>query len=161
MHSSKLAAFKIDRRSIAAVLLADTRIDYLQVRTLLADERKGRSSALGFVRWFARSFDVQAAALEKLPAASTIRRATLTDAITETLRSTGVSVALVEKAELLAAFGHPPLTTRKALREVLLGIWPGVEAERNEHVIDAAALGLYVQVERQLQLTQPNLCEDR
>ena len=158
MSNHKLAAFKIERRSIAAVLFIETRIDYVQVRTLLADEHRSLASALGFVRWFVETLEVQSAAVERLSSHNRIRRATLTGAVIETLRSAGVSVTEVEKSDLMAAFGLPALKTRKAVREVVTDLWPAFEAERsNEGVRDAAALALYVQVERLLQLTKTSI----
>jgi hypothetical protein len=152
MANHKLLALKINRRSISAVVFADTHIDYTQVRTLVADEARSLSSALGFVRWIARAFAVSGAALEHLPAESRIRRAVLSRVIAETLRSAAVPVWEVEKRDLLAAFASPPLRTRKELGEVVKTLWPMLASDPNESgMLDAAAAGLYLQIERLLE----------
>ena len=55
----------------------------------------------------------------------------------------------VEKPELLRAFGSPPLKTRKELREIVRNIWSVLPAQQeNGSTSDAAALGLYEQIQR-------------
>ena len=50
-------------------------------------------------------------------------------------------------ADMLAAFGHPPLRFRNQVREIISAMWPEVNGGFGSPLIkDALALGLYCQV---------------
>ena len=149
MNHSRLASFKIERRSLAAAVFAGEQIDYTQVRQLSSDHAKAESSAVGFEQWIVETFETQSATVERSSPDSQARRTVLTAAIIRSLRKEGISVWEVHKSELLRAFGAPPLKTRKELREIVRTIWPVLPAQKgNGSTSDAAALGLYVQIQR-------------
>ena len=154
MSDSKLAAFKIERRSIGAALFVNSKIDHTEIRHLTSNESQSIRAATGFVQWFVHAFGASSAAMETVSEASPIRRAVLSKAIIDTLRSTPVSVREVSKRDLLAAFGLPSPKTRREVREVGVTLWPILETGRAQPaVLDAAALGLLTQVERLFQST--------
>ena len=149
MNHSRLAAFKVERRWLAAAVFLGEKLDYTQVRQLSSDAARAESSAVGFVQWVVTTFETESVALEQLPSGSLARRSTLTAAIIRSLRSDGISIREVSKADLLQAFGIPPLKTRKELRGIIYTFWPVLPAQRgNGSTQDAAALGLYVQIDR-------------
>ncbi len=149
MNHSRLAAFKVERRSLAAAVFLGEQLDYTQVRQLSSDPAKAESSAVGFAQWIVTTFETESVALEESASDSLARRNTLTAAIIRSLRHEGISIREVPKADLLRAFGIPPLRTRKELRGIIHTFWPVLPAQRgNGSTQDAAALGLYVQIDR-------------
>jgi hypothetical protein len=152
MGNSKLLAIKVERRTVAAAVFVGLHLDYTQVRQLSSSHTKAESSALGFVHWLAGMFDAESVAMEVQSADSPIRRADLTRAIVASVRGAGLAVWETTKHQLFEAFAVPPLKTRKQLREIVSSFWPILEDDRLvAPVMDAAALGLYVQVQRKLQ----------
>jgi hypothetical protein len=79
-----------------------------------------------------------------------IRRAGLNQAVLATLRDNSVPIWEIGKADLMAAYGHPPLATRADLREIAHTIlWSMFNTSSpSPQELDASALGLYVQNER-------------
>lgn len=142
----KLAAIKIERRSVAAAVFNGEHLDYTQVRQLSSSHEKAEASATGFVNWICGNFAIESAALESMPAASAIQRSVLTRSIITELRTSAITVWEVPKPQLLHAYGYPPPKARKELREAVHSIWPILNDDTG--VLDAAALGLYVQTER-------------
>lgn len=149
MSSPNLIAIKVERRTVAVAIFIGGHLDFTEIRQLSSNPDKAEASAMGFISWVFTAFQSQSAALERLAPKSTIRRAHISQAILRTLREQGVSVWDVAKQELFEAYGIPALKTRKELREVISSFWPILNGgERSEAVLDAAALGLYVQTER-------------
>jgi hypothetical protein len=149
---NRLLAIKVERRSVAAAVFVDLHLDYTQVRQLSSSRTKAESSALGFVHWLARTFDVTTVAIEAQAQDAVIRRAGLTRTIVESVRSNGMSVWESTKQQLFEAFALPPVKTRKQLREIVSSFWPILEDDKlAAAVMDAAALGLYAQAQRKLQ----------
>ena len=144
-----MAAFKVERRSIAVAVFVGRHLDYTQVRQLSSVAAKGEASAAGFVTWILSTFRLHSAALEKVAIGGTSRRAGVNEAVLETLRAAGVPVWEVPKDDLLAAYGAPALKTREDLRRCASGIWPILtNTQTCAGLLDAAALGLLVQTER-------------
>ena len=69
--------------------------------------------------------------------------------VSKLLGDQSIAILQIPKHELFEAFGHPPLDSRKALREVISTIWPVLTGGYGSPFIqDAVALGLHVQTER-------------
>jgi hypothetical protein len=152
MGNGKLMAIKVERRIVAATVFIGLQLDYTQVRQLSSSQAKAESSALGFVHWLAGMFDIDSIAIEVHTADPLVRKVALTRVIMESLRSTGVSVWEASKEELFLAYAIPPVETRKQLRGIVASFWPILEDEElSGPLMDAAALGLYVQIQRKLQ----------
>jgi hypothetical protein len=149
MNEIKMAAIKVERRSIAVAIFIGRGLDYTQTRELASDFNKAQASAIGFINWVIATFRIQSAAIEIVPAGNAMRRSMLTDTIIEVFRDGGISLWDVRKHDLFQAFGVPALKSRRDLREVITSIWP-ILPTRNGKVpaLDAVALGLYVQTER-------------
>jgi hypothetical protein len=67
-----------------------------------------------------------------------------------TLRDHALPVWEVSRRELLDAYGHPALRSRTELRQVVTSITWQMQAQAgsDSQILDAAALGLMVQIER-------------
>jgi len=145
-HTVRLAAFKIERRSIAVAVCQGERLDHTQTRQLSSVREKAERSAAGFVNWILSHLQIESAAVEFIESSSDIQRAVLSRVVVQTLRESGIPLWEIPKQELFAGYCHPRLRSRRELRGVISSIWPALEG--GEGVLDAAALGLYVQTER-------------
>jgi hypothetical protein len=150
MNATAIAAFRIERRSVAAAIFQGTRLEYTDMRQLPVDPEKAEASALGFINWILSSFDIASAVTEAMDSEDTVR-AGLNRVIEMQLISAG-PLYRIPKAELSAAFSLPPASSRVAIREVVTAIWPILESNRTAATkLDAVALGLYLQTERLFQ----------
>ena len=144
-----LAAIRVERRSVAAAVFNGDHLEYTEVRQLSSVKEKARASAVGFVSWIAESFQLDMVTLEGIETGDEFQRAVLQEAIEATLREEVIPIWIVSKQDLFAAYSYPPLKSRKELRTVITSIWPVLEgASARVFIQDAAALGLYVQIER-------------
>ena len=147
----RFLAIKIERRSIAVAVFVGTTLDYHDIRHLRAEPDKADASAVGFLNWVIGEYGITSVGLERMTNGNEIRRAGLNSAVLETLRKNSIPVWELDKPDLLAAYGYPSVRTRADLRQVAHAIlWslfntPTPSAQE----LDAAALGLYIQIERQ------------
>jgi hypothetical protein len=145
----RTAAFKCERRSIAVAVYVGDRLDYTQVRQLSSMEDRASASVVGFVNFLVTNLEIESVAVELSTARAEVRRSLLTDTILETVRDNSLPIWNVSKRELLEAFGHPALKSRKELRAVVRSIWPALGAGNGKNqILDAAAVGMFVQIER-------------
>lgn len=150
VHVSRLAAIRVERRSVAMVIMGAKNPEHVRMRQLSSANNKALSSALVFVNRMFELFPFTSAAIEPVTIGADIQRGQLTAAIVSLLRGQGVSIWEIPKQELFGAFGYPPLRSRKQLRAVISLIWPMINGRYGGAFIrDAAALGLYCQTERQ------------
>ena len=147
--NSNLAAFKIERRRVSVAVFVYERLDYTDTRDLPSFFPKAHDSATRYVDWIRRAFEIEGAVLEKTQTALKTWRSRFTKDIIGHLRDHGVPIFEVEKQNLLASFAHPPLRHRTQLRDVVSSIWPILATkDQSASLLDAAAMGLYVQVEK-------------
>jgi len=158
-NRSRLCAIRIERRAIAIAVLDGERLQHADVRQLSSSPGKAVDSAASFLtRRVIEKFQFPSAALEVIPNGHEQMRTLLHDAVLEALRPKGIGILEIPKAELLHAFGHPPLDSRKELRSVMSNIFPVLDQEPGgPWTHDAAALGLYVQTERLFNTINQNL----
>ena len=148
MHSN-IAAFIIERRRISVAVFIDERLDFTGSRQLPSHYSKAHDSAVRYVDWIRRNFHIRGVALEEGRADPKQWKSQLRKEIISQFRGTGVPISEVDKKLLISSFAHPPLRYRTQLRKVISSIWPILATEDNHgSCLDAAALGLYVQVER-------------
>jgi hypothetical protein len=149
MDRLKLAAFRVERRSVAVAVFLGSQLDYTQTRQLPTDAGRASASLTGFVNWVLDSFRIELCAIELIDSGLEIRRAGLTQLTIAILREAGIPISEVTKVELFAAFGVPSLTSRRELRECAASIWPILnDPHSGTGVLDAAALGAYIETER-------------
>lgn len=149
MMNSNLASFKIERRRVSVAVFKDEQLDYTAVRQLPSLYAKALESATRYVDWITRNFRIEGAALEQNQSDPKTWKSKFTSEIVRQLRDAGVPVFEVSKDALLSSFAHPPLRYRTEMRKVLSSMWPILATKDNSgSLLDAAALGLYVQVEK-------------
>src|SRR5437762_3531027 len=149
MNNAKLLAIKNSRRTVAVAIFADTRLEYSQLRHLSSVHEKAETSLIEFIHWTLSRFHIDHAALEPLPQADMSRRARINQITMLTLRNEAIPIWEIHFPDVLQAYGVPPLQTRRQLRSVVGSFWPIVErGADNDLILDAAAVGLYVQTER-------------
>ena len=147
--AESLAGIRVERRAIAVAVFSGDHLRYADARQLSSCPAKAADSAVSFVARFQERFRFASAALESIPKGRGMRRSEIGGAVIAALQRQGIAVAGVGEAELLTAFGHPPLRFRRDLRKVVSRIYPVLdEALGAPWTHDAAALGLYVQTER-------------
>ena len=150
--SKYVVAFRVERRSVAAAVFAGTKLDYAEAKQLAGKHDKAEATVIGFANWIVSNFDIESAVIETFEDGSEILRARLHNAMERVLASSGAAVRKIDKSYLLEAFGHPPLTNRKNVREVVTVIWPMLGLKTHAGAkLDAIALGLYLQTERLFQ----------
>jgi len=149
MEAMRVAAIRIDRRAAAAAVFIGSQLDYTQAVQLPPILDKAESSVTGFLNWIITSFGIESAAIESIDQDDQIRRLQLTKTAVSVLRGASVAVWEVSRAELLSSFGDPAPRTRKEVRQSVAQIWPMLNTRGTSHwVLDAVAIGLYVQTER-------------
>jgi hypothetical protein len=144
--STRLLAIKVERRTISAAIFFGRHLEDTETRHLSSVRPKAEASAVSFIRWFTTAFEVESAAIEYLPEGYEVQRAVLHNLITSVLSDHGLPLMRVPKADLIRAFGHPEPRSRREVRESARAIWPILDAD--PAILDAVALGLYVQTER-------------
>jgi len=145
----RLAAIKIERRSVAIAVFFGENLDSAHVRQLSSIRAKAEASTVGFVNWLVEDFQIESAAVEIVPGSKILRRAALAQTVLEALRVAAIPVWEVSKPSLLASFGHPTVKSRVELRRIVASFWPVIGSGNNRNqMLDAAALGIYVQTER-------------
>lgn len=144
-----LAAFIIERRTVAFALFTNSRLDGISIRHIPAEISKAEHSVTGFLN---RTFDVQHItfiALAQLRANSSKRAAILHRAAIDAIRAVGIPLIEVPDERLFDSYAHPALRKREQLRRIARSIWPSLNNARATHSAqDAALLGLHTQVER-------------
>jgi hypothetical protein len=145
--ASRLLSIRVERRAVSVALLLGTQLEYVQTRQLSSIRARAENSTASFIDWVLRQFEVESAALELVSADEEIQRMTLTHLVVANMRESALPVWEIDKAELLAAYGHPQPRFRREVREAVEAIWPALP-ENDEGALDAAALGLHIQTER-------------
>jgi hypothetical protein len=149
MHS-KIVAFKIARRSASVAVFSGRHLDFLETKHLSNVPDKAGDALRRFVGWVFENFHPQLAALGLDEEDRKPRAALLASGVEKQLLQHGIPVWKVMDSQLLEAYSVPALTRKQELREIGRSMWPQVTPERNQFVVDAALIGLYVQVERLL-----------
>ncbi len=147
--SVKLAAIRVERRCLGAAIFRDTRLESVRVRQLPSNPMKAEARTADFVGHLISEHEFESAAIEMVVGQQQIQRAALVKAALGQLRDNSISVWEISKKTVANGFSHPPLKTRRELREVIQTMWPQLNPKRGQVcVLDAVALGLLVQTER-------------
>jgi hypothetical protein len=103
---------------------------------------------VSYLVWTISQFHIQAVTLEEAVTSEEARSAEILGALAEELRRQTLPFRLVSKQTVFESFAITPLTTRKELREVVTTFWPQLGTrDFDPSILDAAAVGLYAQVE--------------
>jgi hypothetical protein len=146
---SKLAAFKIFRRSATAAIFSDRGMEFIDIKHLSNDPAKATEALNRFVGWILENFHPELSALGTDEEDNKPRTAMLTGVVESLLRRQGIPIWKVTDKELLDSFATPALTQKHELRQIARSLWPQV-AQEQIPALDAALIGLYVQTERLL-----------
>jgi hypothetical protein len=147
--SSRLAALRVERRRVSIAVLEGERLDYADSRQLPSILPRAIESACAYIGWILNNFTLYGVAIEENGSDPTTWKAMIGIDIRALLKEAGIPIFEVEKGAVLSAFAHPSLRYRTELRKVISTIWPILPVnDRDTGCLDAAALGLYVQVER-------------
>lgn len=147
--SSRLAAFKIFRRSATAAIFSGRGLEFIDVKHLTNNPASAGETVDRFVGWILESFKPELVALGSEEEDSKPRTEMLTGIVESRLREQGIPVWKVSDKELLEAYATPALTQKHELRNIGRSLWPQVAKEQLP-ALDAALIGLYVQTERLL-----------
>jgi hypothetical protein len=142
----RLLAIKVERRSVAIAFFIGTQLDYAQTHHLPSAWNKAGASVSGFVSSMVGHLKVRSAALEQLVLAHGNQRLIVNGIVETVLTGYGLPLATAEKTSLCASYGHPAPNSREEVRRTVHAIWPVLGP--NVGILDAAALGLYIQTER-------------
>lgn len=151
LPSIPLLAIRIMRRTVAAAVFSQMRLEHVLVRELPSTaQAEGR--ATGFVQILLSRFPGSLVALEEVEEGAQTRKKAITSSVIKVLREAGRPIALIEKEKLISSFTPPPSKNRRAeLRRIMEGIYPDLPLRfSNRGVLDAAALGLLIQADRYL-----------
>lgn len=150
---SKLAAFKVFRRSATVAIFSGQNLDFVDVRHLSNVAKVATETLERFIDWIIHNFDPQMAALASEEDEAHLRTKLLTDAAEHRLLQSGIPIWRVTDRELLASYAIPALTQKQDLRRIARVMW-GYVADQHQPALDAALVGLYVQVERLLSASE-------
>jgi hypothetical protein len=122
--------------------------------------RSAHDKAIDSITEFARraieEFGIQSAAIQtsRHPGGQADR---LTEHLISVLRDAGVPLRPVNYESLFAALSFPPLRNLKQLRSAVVAIWPSLDSAQSKiFTIDAAAVGLFAQVQSLLDINLEN-----
>lgn len=146
---SRLAAFKIFRRSATAAIFSDRGLEFIDIKHLSNNPTAASETVNRFVGWILESFRPELVALGSDEQDSRPRTEMLTGIVESRLREKGIPVWKVADNELLEAYATPALTQKHELRSIARSLWPQVGKEQLP-ALDAALVGLFVQTERLL-----------
>jgi hypothetical protein len=146
-HRHHLLAVSVERRSVAVAFFIGTDLDYAQKHNLPSNPDKAEPSAIGFINLMLANLKTESAAMEELDARCDSQRMHLSAAIHAELGRRGLPIWMADNKALLASFGHPCPRSHVEVRTAVRAICPLLGP--NDTVLDAVALGLYVQTARQ------------
>jgi len=142
---------RLERRVMALVLLSRGRIERSETRELSWKKDQALSTVEALLHKSLPWIDASTIAVENLLAEGDIQRKALYEAATAVLRSHGLPIWEVSRADALAAFGEPSPKTLHAMRSIAGQLWPAVTTlMRSGALLDAAALAAFVHAARQL-----------
>jgi len=149
MQQSKLAAFKIFRRSATVAIFTGQNLDFVDVRHLSDVPKVATETLERFVDWIIQNFQPESAALAFDEDEGRPRPKLLTDVAERRLLQLSIPIWKVTDRELLQSYAVPAFTQKQDLRRIARAMW-GYVAEQHQPALDVALVGLYVQIERLL-----------
>jgi hypothetical protein len=148
---NKFAAFVVGRRSIAVAIFEGLKLSFWQVRSFQAKPDKASLAVTAFVNYVIERCEIEAGGIEEMPDDLRSRAAELTNLVEQLLRERSIPVSTATNRALFASYGHPPISSRAALREIAQHIFPQLrESSPSKELLDAVLFGLYFQTERLL-----------
>ena len=155
MNELTLAALSFERRTVALAVFTNSHLENVLIRHLPEEMTKAMQSLTAFLNI---TIDLQHIQFMVLPLPTTgisKRAEMLNRTAVQTLRIAGIPLIQVSEQQLLESYGLPSLESREQLRRSARTIWPSLNNVKATHgSLDAALLGLHVQIERLLSLRE-------
>ena len=152
MRILTVGAIQIERRKAGIALFAGLNIDAIYTRELSSNADQASKSLVGFVRKVISDSGVDYVAIELDPVRCDAQVGVLSRVLIDALREDAIAISTVPTESLLNAFAQPPLE-RRQLRLACQQIFPAISLPRPGAIaLDAAAVGLHIQIERYLSL---------
>lgn len=144
----RLAAIKVSRRTVAIAIFKGQSLHYGEIHHLSSRPEIAIASAVSYLTWTLSQFHIQVVALEESVNSEEVRATEVLGALVEELRRMTLPYRRVSKQTVFDSFAIEPLTSRKELREVVTTFWPQLgTSDFDPSILDAAAVGLYAQIE--------------
>jgi hypothetical protein len=147
--TSKLLAIRIRRRSIAAAVLSGRHLEYLDILHLCNKAEIATDAVARFLAKIIENFKPADGVLGTSRAAQGKRVEALTKLTENMLTVEGIPIWRVDDKTLLESYAVPRLRNKQQLLPIVESFWPHL-GNRQRAAFEAAALGLYLQVERLL-----------
>jgi hypothetical protein len=148
--TDRLIAITVQRRTIAVAVFDGLRLERALPHTLPSSELQAKNSAMLFLRRMLQTFPTNLVAVEVAPSNGTVRIKIQKHILTQ-LRSLSLPIQEVTEAEILSAYRVPALTSRMEMRCIASRILPvNSEGHLAQEALDAAIIGLCVQVDRSI-----------
>lgn len=153
MRALTVAAVQIERRKACLALFAGFNIDSIYTRELSSNSEQASKSLAGFVRKALSDSGVDYVALELNPVRCDAQVGALSRSLIAALREDAIAITTVPTESLFHTFAQPSLDRRQQLRLACEKVFPAISLPRPGVIaLDAAAVGLHVQIERHLSL---------
>jgi hypothetical protein len=147
--SSRLLAIKIRRRSVAAAVFSGRNLEHISALQLCNEPDAVADSVARFLATILENFRPDSAAIGISKTNHGSRVGALIETAETMIRSEGIPFWKIEDPKVLQSYAVPRLKNQKQLRAIVRCFWAHV-SERQLTGYEAAALGLYFQVERLL-----------
>jgi|ERR1019366_10368200 hypothetical protein len=147
--TESLLSIVFQKKATAIAVFHGLQLEYLHVHHPSATGAKAAQSVYQFLSRTIDAFSCTSAVVELVPSDRT-GRALLSEAVLARLRSDAIPVFTFSQADMLSAFSLPPLRTMAELRALGMCLIPMLTDSASHETIDAALIGLLLQVDREL-----------
>lgn len=140
-----VVAFRISRRAIAVVALADETFTFSDVRYLPSNQERAADAALRYALSLVDRFRPPAVALYAPTNIDGVTRR-IANLLVAGLHERSISVHVIEKGALFTAFSTTALTQHRQVQDAVLDIWPQYGERKSKAaplIADAAAAALF------------------
>lgn len=149
-----LLALRINRRAIAAAVLADEALTLAEGRHLSSRSDRTVVAAAKYLSWLLDITKPDALVVDAPPRIDGKTTGRVLQNLQTLASERGIPLLPVSKPEILAAYGHPGLRDREELRETVRTFWPelaNIRGKVEPFVADAAAAALYADTRLELE----------
>lgn len=151
MSQNRVAAVRLTRKAVSIAIFNQTHLEYVHVRHLPTSGAKAYETLQSFLAWASAQFKLELIAMERLERSDQRRIEDMIGIVEAHATKAAVPVWRTSKLQVIGSYAEPAPGTRTELREIAARIWPVLGMRGNHPLnLEAAALGLYVQVERLL-----------
>ena len=139
-----LAAFRVTRSRIGLAVFANEKVEFARCLNLpFTSHQAAINSLRNLLGWVLEQFSEPVLAVERTRGSPDINA--LADEISRLAQEHNLPLVSVQSSDLFGAYSVPVLKSRDQLRTAAGTIWPGLVLLKRKEILDAAALGLYVQ----------------